>query len=215
MQVVQEELEEDRARLQEMGEILRLQDEVLAEKKAKSVEEVGWMRGVLEQQQQEERRREQELDNMFAEEAEAMWEKQEEVWRREAAARRRLMGEVTEGWKRQGEERLEAARRAEQEVVKQRQELEQGVKELHRGIQEAERKEKEKQVLFVEGLDEGVMAKQVQERKGYAAVQEQEVARRRQEIREDNMLARQLAGWHLKEDQEPGDFRRRKVRWFY
>ena len=173
MQVVQEELEEDRARLQEMGEILRLQDEVLAEKKAKSVEEVGWMRGVLEQQQQEERRREQELDNMFAEEAEAMWEKQEEVWRREAAARRRLMGEVTEGWKRQGEERLEAARRAEQEVVKQRQELEQGVKELHRGIQEAERKEKEKQVLFVEGLDEGVMAKQVQERKGYAAVQEQ------------------------------------------
>ena len=64
----------------------------------------GWR-----EQAAEERRRENEAETMYAEEAEKMWEKQEEVWRREAAARKRLMQEVVAGWKQQSEERLATA----------------------------------------------------------------------------------------------------------
>ena len=92
--VIQEELEEDRSRLQEMEELTKLQDEVLQEKRDKAMQEVIWMRGVVEEQASEERRRENEAETMYAEEAEKMWEKQEEVWRREATARKRLMEEV-------------------------------------------------------------------------------------------------------------------------
>ena len=107
--VIQEELEEDRRRLQEMEELTKLQDGVLQEKRDKAMEEVIWMRGVVEEQAAEERRRENEAETMYAEEAEKMWEKQEEVWRREAAARKRLMQEVVAGWKQQSEERLATA----------------------------------------------------------------------------------------------------------
>ena len=68
------------------------------------------MRGVLEQQAAEEKRREDEVESMYAEEAERMWEKQEEVWAREAAARKRLMAEVAAGWEQQGAERLATAK---------------------------------------------------------------------------------------------------------
>ena len=92
--VIQEELEEDRIRLQEMEALTRMQDEVLKERREKAMEEVVWMRGVVEEQALEERRRENEAETMYAEEAEKMWKKQEEVWAREAAARKRLMQEV-------------------------------------------------------------------------------------------------------------------------
>ena len=92
--VIQEELEEDRIRLQEMEALTRMQDEVLKERREKAMEEVIWMRGVVEEQALEERRRENEAETMYAEEAEKMWKKQEEVWAREAAARKRLMQEV-------------------------------------------------------------------------------------------------------------------------
>ena len=80
--------------MQEMEELTKLQDEVLQEKRDKAMQEVIWMRGVVEEQASEERRRENEAETMYAEEAEKMWEKQEEVWRREATARKRLMEEV-------------------------------------------------------------------------------------------------------------------------
>jgi hypothetical protein len=44
-------------------------------------------------------RRKVEMDLLYAEEAEQMAAKQEEVWAREAAARQRLMAEVTNSWR--------------------------------------------------------------------------------------------------------------------
>jgi len=213
--VIQEELEEDRRRLQEMEELTKLQDEVLQEKRDKAMQEVIWMRGVVEEQASEERRRENEAETMYAEEAERMWEKQEEVWRREATARKRLMQEVVAGWKHQNEERLATAQAAEDDMIKQKQKLEHEVQELHSHIQEAERKEREKQESLVKGLDQAVKEREVQGRRNYAAEQEAAVQSRREEIRQENLLAKRLAGWGIGEDSNPADFRRRKVRWFY
>jgi hypothetical protein len=44
-------------------------------------------------------RRKTEMDQLYAEEAEQMAAKQEEVWAREAAARQRLMEEVAASWR--------------------------------------------------------------------------------------------------------------------
>ena len=43
------------------------------------------------------------MDQLYAEEAEQMAAKQEEVWAREAAARQRLMAEVAASWRKAGQ----------------------------------------------------------------------------------------------------------------
>ncbi len=48
-------------------------------------------------------RRKTEMDQLYAEEAEQMAAKQEEVWAREAAARQRLMEEVAASWRKVGQ----------------------------------------------------------------------------------------------------------------
>ena len=52
---------------------------------------------VVEEQLSLERAREAELDNLYKEEAARQWEKREEQWRREGAAREHLMREVLDG----------------------------------------------------------------------------------------------------------------------
>merc|ERR1712226_260847 len=99
------------------------------------------------------------------------------------------------------------------DLVKQKQKLEQEVEALHSHIQEAERKAKEKQESLVKGLDEAVKEREVQGRRDYAAQQEEAVQVRREEIRQENLLAKRLAGWRIGEESNPADFRRRKVRW--
>merc|ERR1719500_2247904 len=104
------------------------------------------------------------------------------------------MEEVVAGWKHQSEERLATAQAAEEDLIKQKQKLEHEVRELHSHIQEAERKEKEKQESLVKGLDEAVKERAVQGRRNYAAEQEATVQVRREEIRQENLLAKRLAG---------------------
>ena len=52
------------------------------EQKEKCLKEVRWMQKVLKEQADEENRRKKELDFVFAEEAERMWNKQQEIWDR-------------------------------------------------------------------------------------------------------------------------------------
>ena len=52
------------------------------EQKEKCLKEVRWMQEVLKEQEQEERKRKQDLEFVFAEEAEKMWNKQQEIWDR-------------------------------------------------------------------------------------------------------------------------------------
>jgi len=52
------------------------------EQKEKCLKDVRWMQKVLKEQADEENRRKKELDFVFAEEAERMWNKQQEIWDR-------------------------------------------------------------------------------------------------------------------------------------
>ena len=52
---------------------------------------------MVEEQLQLERAREAELETLYREEAARQWEKRENQWQREGAARERLMREVLEG----------------------------------------------------------------------------------------------------------------------
>ena len=52
------------------------------EQKEKCLKEVRWLQKVLKEQVDEENRRKKELDFVFAEEAERMWNKQQEIWDR-------------------------------------------------------------------------------------------------------------------------------------
>ena len=52
-------------------------------------------------QKDEEAKRQKEMEMLFSEEAEKMWNKQETVWKREEDARKKLMDDVLAGLKEQ------------------------------------------------------------------------------------------------------------------
>merc|ERR1711970_72278 len=87
-EAVETELEEDRARIRKMLRLVEAQDDWERREKDKAIKEVKWMQQVLEHQRSEEQRRRQEMELLFAEEAEKMWKKQDEIWDREDRARR-------------------------------------------------------------------------------------------------------------------------------
>ena len=216
---VQESLEEDRKRLAEMEELTRAQDGCHEEKKRKAIEDVKWMREVIRQQQEEEQRREKEADTLFAEEAARMWSKQEEIWDREEAARRSLMEEVTGSWRQQMDKRTEAARLVVEHETQRMKEIEADIRDLHQHIQEKEKRQEDRRQSLVEALDTQVNEKRDMRMKSYQQQEAELVTKRREEIRDENRLARSLTQLNFdrnsSDTNQGSDFRRRKVRWFY
>ena len=216
---VQEDLEEDKRRLAEMEAMTRAQDDCHEERKKKAVEDVRWMQEVIRQQQEEETRREKELEMMFAEEASRMWDKQEEVWAREEEARRKLMEEVSSSWRQQMDKRTEAAKLVVDHETQRMAEIEADIRDLHHHIQDKERRQEQTRESLVAALDAQVRDKQQRRAVSWAAQEADTMARRQQEIREENQLARNLAQLSLSADTEAeagtADYRRRKVRWYY
>ncbi|NXW40054.1 TCHP protein, partial [Nyctiprogne leucopyga] len=140
-QQIQEELEIDR---QILLTLLEKEDEDQRQQSARrerAVADVAWMKRVIEEQLQLEREREAELETIFREEAKKVWEKREEQWEREKAARDRLMNEVLAGRQRQIQEKMELNRRAQEESIKYREQL---IKELEEA-KELTRREKEQE----------------------------------------------------------------------
>ncbi|NXM41186.1 TCHP protein, partial [Gymnorhina tibicen] len=140
-QQIQEELETDR---QILSALLEKEDEDQRRQLARrerAVADVAWMKRVIEEQLQLEKEREAELETIFREEAKKIWEKREEEWAREKAARDRLMNEVLAGRQRQIQEKMELNRRAQAESIKYREQL---IKELEEA-KEGTRREKEQE----------------------------------------------------------------------
>ncbi|NXH92527.1 TCHP protein, partial [Edolisoma coerulescens] len=141
-QQIQEELEIDR---QILSALLEKEDEDQRRqiaRRERAVADVAWMKRVIEEQLQLEKEREAELETIFREEAKKIWEKREEEWQREKAARDRLMNEVVlAGRQRQIQEKMELNRRAQEESIKYREQL---IKELEEA-KEGTRREKEQE----------------------------------------------------------------------
>uniref|UniRef100_A0A672UW83 Trichoplein keratin filament-binding protein n=1 Tax=Strigops habroptila TaxID=2489341 RepID=A0A672UW83_STRHB len=111
-----------------------------------------------------------------------MWEKREEEWEREKAARDRLMNEVLVGRQRQIQEKMELNRRAQEESIKYREQL---IKELEEA-KELTRREKEQEEELKTARRRELEAQVLQRR-----LQEQEEQQRRREEEEEESSARQ------------------------
>jgi len=200
--IIQEEIEEDHKILEEMLAITSARETMEGEKRIKAAEELQWMSNVLTKQLEEEKKRENESEHLFAEEASQMFAKQEEVWKREEMARKRLMEDVVEGWRMKQTEMVEGAREREAQVLRKREEVKEDVQKLNAWIMEEERGKRVNQAHFVEGLEEGVRAAQQRKREERVKETFDDSARRENEIREENKLARCLAEWNLEEKNE-------------
>ncbi|NXU18705.1 TCHP protein, partial [Pardalotus punctatus] len=150
-QQIQEELETDR---QILSALLEKEDEdqrVQTVRQERAVADVAWMKRVIEEQLQLEKEREAELETIFRrkilplsfrEEAKKIWEKREEEWEREKAARDRLMNEVFAGRQRQIQEKMKLNRRAQEESIKYREQL---IKELEQAKEGTPRKKEQEE----------------------------------------------------------------------
>ncbi|XP_065594802.1 trichoplein keratin filament-binding protein [Cyrtonyx montezumae] len=181
-QQIQEELETDR---QILLALLEKEDEDQrrrSERRERAVADVAWMRRVIEEQLQLEKEREAELQIIFREEARKVWEKREEEWEREKRARDRLMKEVLAGRQRQIQEKMELNRRAQEESIKQREQL---IKELEEAKELARRAREHKKELKAARRQE--LEAQLTERRR----REQEEQQRQREEEEEERSHRQ------------------------
>ncbi|XP_051489711.1 trichoplein keratin filament-binding protein isoform X2 [Apus apus] len=140
-QQIQEELEADRKILSALLEEEEEDQSLRSARRERAVADVAWMKRVIEEQLQLEKEREAELQTIFREEAKKVWEKREEEWEREKAARDCLMTEVLAGRQRQIQEKMELNRRAQEESIKYREQL---IKELEEA-KELRRREKQQE----------------------------------------------------------------------
>ncbi|XP_010077451.1 PREDICTED: trichoplein keratin filament-binding protein, partial [Pterocles gutturalis] len=181
-QQIQEELETDR---QILLALLEKEDEDQCRQSARrerAVADAAWMKQVIEEQLQLEKEREAELQTIFREEARKMWEKREEEWEREKAARDRLMNEVLAGRQRQIQEKMELNRRAQEESIKYREQL---IKELEEAKELTRREKEQKEELRTARRQE--LEAQLTERR----LREQEEQQRQRKEEEEERLAQQ------------------------
>ncbi|KYO39770.1 trichoplein keratin filament-binding protein [Alligator mississippiensis] len=181
-QQIQEELEMDRqillALLEKEDEDQRLQ----SARRERAIADAAWMKRVIEEQLQLEREREAHLQTIFREEAKQVWERREEEWEKERKARDRLMNEVLAGRQHQIQEKMELNRRAQEESVKQREEL---IRELEEAKELTRREREEEKELKTARKQE--LEAQLTERR----LQEQEELERQRAEEEEERLAEQ------------------------
>ncbi|XP_059510942.1 trichoplein keratin filament-binding protein isoform X1 [Stegostoma tigrinum] len=178
-QQIQEELEMDRRFLASLIEKDEADQQLQSARREQAVANAAWMKKVIEEQLQLEREREAELDTIFREEAQRMWQKREEEWERERQARMRLMQEVLVGRQQQVLERLDMNRRAQEESVQRREDL---IRELEELKETTKREKEEEEELKTARKQE--LAAQVEERRR----QELEELQRQQEEKNDERL---------------------------
>lgn len=98
---VQKELEEDKRLLEEVTSFSTVHDANGLQERNEKNQRLNWLRDVIDMQKAEEAKRQKEMEMLFSEEAEKMWKKQEQVWKREQEARQKLMDDVLAGLKEQ------------------------------------------------------------------------------------------------------------------
>ncbi|XP_049906234.1 trichoplein keratin filament-binding protein [Epinephelus moara] len=140
-QQVQEELEADCKILAALLEGQQEDRMIETARRERAIADAAWMKRVIEEQLQLEQEREAEFDILHREEAQRVWEKREAQWEKERKARERLMQEVLAGRQQQLELKVQQNREAQEESLRRREQLIQGL-ELER---ETRRQEKEQE----------------------------------------------------------------------
>ena len=122
------------------------------------------------------------------------------------------MDEVATSWREQNLHRLEAARKEEQEAILQRQELKREVEELHRSIEEEEGRSKIMKERFREGLEEGVRHVELRRREVRFQEEKEGLEERKEELREENRLARYIKNMEIQEQDSTSYVQVRKMK---
>ena len=125
------------------------------------------------------------------------------------------MDEVATSWREQNLHRLEAARKEEQEAILQRQELKREVEELHRSIEEEEGRSKIMKERFREGLEEGVRHVELRRREVRFQEEKEGLEERKEELREENRLARYIKNMEIQEQDSTSYVQVRKMKKIY
>ena len=98
---IQKDLEEDKRLLEEVTAFSQVQNEQEIKEREEKNQRLTWLKEVIDLQKAEEAKRQKQMEMLFSEEAEKMWNKQEAVWQKEAEARKHLMDDVLDGLKEQ------------------------------------------------------------------------------------------------------------------
>lgn len=145
---IQEELELDHQILK----MLQLQEEkqkqLNSARQQKVREDLEWMKHVVEEQLKLEKQREAELDLIYREEARRVWDQREAEWRKERAAREKLMNEVMDERSDQMIALAERNREKQKQLLREREELLIDMEEVQKSSR-LEKEEAEKKKLVV------------------------------------------------------------------
>lgn len=211
-QQIQEELEIDRQLLASLIEKEEVDQKLQSARRERAIADANWMKKVIEEQLQLEREREAEVDTIFREEAQRMWQKREEEWERERQARMRLMQEVLVGRQRQIMERIETNRRAQEESVQLREMLIQELEEAKVTTQRMKDEEEEEKTARKQELEA-----QVEERRRKALEelewqQKEENEERLADRQHEEMLQREAERMR-QQGYEPKTWHRPRIAW--
>ena len=126
---VQTALEMDMKILSEFLRLDRLEKETKQRRREELRREMQMYRQHLQQQKDIEKQREKEIENWYSAEQERLWKVRGEKWRKEQAARDRLMKEVMTGRQEQLQHALERNRQAQEQVRIEKIQIEKQIEE--------------------------------------------------------------------------------------
>ncbi|XP_004709599.1 trichoplein keratin filament-binding protein [Echinops telfairi] len=211
-QQVREELEADQRILQALLEKEDESQRVHLARREQAQADVAWMKQVLEKQLQLEKEREAELQVLLRDEAKEVWEKREAEWARERSARDRLMSEVLAGRQQQIREKMDQNRRAQEESLKQREQL---ICQLEAVREQGQCEREENEALRVAWTQE--LGAQVAERQLQAQDEDQQEKLMEQETRRaeqlNNALLQQEAQMLARQGYRPKAYGHPKIAW--
>ncbi|XP_075390498.1 trichoplein keratin filament-binding protein [Tenrec ecaudatus] len=211
-QQVREELEADQRILQALLEKEDESQRMHLARREQAQADVAWMKQVLEEQLRLEKEREAELQVLLRDEAKEVWEKREAEWARERSARDRLMSEVLAGRQQQIQEKMDQNRRAQEESLKQREQL---ICQLEAAREHAQHEREESKALRAAWTQE--LGAQVAERQLQAQDEDQQEKLMEQETRRaeqlTNALLQQEAQMLARQGYRPKAYGHPKIAW--
>uniref|UniRef100_A0A6P7GM17 Trichoplein keratin filament-binding protein-like n=2 Tax=Diabrotica virgifera virgifera TaxID=50390 RepID=A0A6P7GM17_DIAVI len=192
-QDIQENLERDRqlvSRLIELDLEQVIEDET---KRRETQESIREFLDILKQQQKLEIARKKRMDFLFDSEAKAMYEMQEELWKKEEMNRKLLVTEVIESLKKQIASNLERYKENQRYILQEREEMTKKIEEYHDDLKrlkedEEKRKQQAKSVREEEIRVKRAREKQSEHVKMKELDQELELIRREEERLQKEIL---------------------------
>ncbi|TNN06443.1 Trichoplein keratin filament-binding protein isoform 1 [Schistosoma japonicum] len=199
--LIQNELKADLDWLHQLEKQELSNNEASIELKQKEKEDILSMQKLVECELKKEQIRELELNELESYEASKLWAKREEEWRKETAARQKLLQEVIEDRRKQIEDQLALNQQFQREELASREEFLETIENANL-IDKLEKETRSDELIEQSNqlnnqLNQKVIAKRLAENEAKADYEAQEKA----ELAYEEMLKREAENLHLKQNQ--------------